>query len=411
MLRYLFFRVTVDICNAVVQYMNWVSEEEAKTIYQSVQSAATKAQQQQQQKRVPKPTVLALYKMKEFCIPVYDRPSFDQDMLCYVCKLQPIYRPCTRLGKKLTLNRYKSNCLECFIEHMLSIDSTCFDSTKPSPRDVRSGTADAELYMSILECPCHRNYYLLLFPSFMMYASESSHKIVIRAKIMKEIGTMFGMSSSDVAIVPVTASPLGSPLSAPLFASSSWTMEKKQYADKHYIYQVISGYLTDHFMVCSGACAEMRGIIRITGASQRSLEFTKLVSLCIGGSHSMSAVASASPAFDVGTTPSTPSQRLHLILQRLVATNVWERAETFHEHMKSRTKDNYYCNTCQMYIYVLYTTVMRLCPPDSSYLISRGQGEYSSEKTRKTHDKDKQQNDECTANDEEQQMDTQDDNK
>ena len=255
-LRYLFFRVTVDICNAVVQYMNWFSEEEAQTIYsaQQQQSAATKAKQQQQQTHVPKPTVLALYKMKEFYIPVYNRSSFDQDMLCYVCKLQPIYKPCTRLNKKISLRRYNCKCLQCFIEHQLSIDSTCFDGTKPSPKDV-------PLYKSSLECPCHRNYYLLLFPSFMMYASESSHKIVIRARIMKEIGRMFGLSSSDVAIVPVTASPLGSPLSAPLFASSSWTKEKKQYADKHYIYQVISGYLTDHFMVCSGACAEMRGIL------------------------------------------------------------------------------------------------------------------------------------------------------
>ena len=204
----------------------------------------------------------------------------------------------------------------------------------------------------------------------MMYASESSHKIVIRSRIMKEMYALFGLSS-HMGIVPVTASPLGSPISAPLFASSSWTMEKHQYVDKHYIYQVISGYLTDHFMVCSGACAEMRGIIQITGASQRSLEFTKLVSLCVGGSHSMSVVESASPRYDVGTVPSTPAQRLHLILQRLVATNVWERAEPFHEHMKSRTKDNYYCNACQKYIYAQYSTVVRLCPPDSSYLISQ----------------------------------------
>ena len=242
----------------------------------------------------------------------------------------------------------------------------------------------------------------------MMFASESSHKIIIRTRIMKEMCAMFGVSSSDMAIVPVTTSPLGSPLSVPLFPSSSWAMEKNQYVDKYYIYQVISGYLTDHFMVCSGACAEMRGIIRITGASQRSLEFTKLVSLCVGGSHSLSVLESASPRYDVGTTPSTPAQRLHLILQRLVVTNVWERTEPFHEHMKSRTKDNYFCNTCQKYIYALYSTVVRLCPPDSSYLISKRQGEYSAEKTRKTT---VPEGGECTATatDEEQQMDTRED--
>ena len=47
-----------------------------------------------------------------------------------------------------------------------------------------------------------------------------------------------------------------------------------------------------------------------------------------------------------------------------------------------------------------------LCPPDSSYLISRGQGEYSTEKARKN-----QHDGECTATDEEQQMDTQEDDK
>ena len=141
-----------------------------------------------------------------------------------------------------------------------------------------------------------------------MYASESSHKIVIRARVMKEVGAMFGMSPADVAIVPVSSSPFASPFSAPLFASSSWNMEKKQYADKYYVYQVISDYLTDHYMVCSGVCAEMRGIVRISGASQCSLEFTKLVSLFVGWSHSMSTLASASPAFDLGMTSSTPSE-------------------------------------------------------------------------------------------------------
>ena len=375
-LRYLFFRVTAEICSTIVQYMNWFSEEEAKVVHQSIQSAASKAQKEQQQKSAPRPTVLALYKMKEFYIPVCNRSSYDQDLLCYVCKLHPIYKPCPRLNKKVTIARYRSKCLQCFIEYKLSTDSTYFDGTSPLCRDP-------------LTCPCHKNHYLLLFPSFMMYASESSHKILIRSRIMKEMCAMFGLSP-HMGIMPVTTSPFGSPISAPLFASSSWTMEKSQYVDKHYIYQVMSGYLTDHFMVCSGACAEMRGIIRITGASQRSLEFTKLVSLCIGGSHSMSVLESASPRYDIGTTPSTPAQRLHLMLQRLVATNVWQRTESFHEHMRSRTKDNYHCNVCQMYIYAVYSTVVRLCPPDSSYLISKRQKEYSPEKTTKDNRSDEE---------------------
>ena len=369
-LRYVFFRVTAEICSTIVFYMNWFSEEEGHKSIQ--QSAASKARKHQQQKITPTPrdTALALYKMKEFYIPVPNRSSYDQELLCYVCKTRPIYKPCSRLHKKLTISRYSSKCLQCFIEHKLSTDSMSFDGKKTIHRDP-------------LTCPCHKHHYLLLFPSFMMYASESSHKILIRSRIMKEMCAMFGLHP-HMGIMPVTTSPVASPISAPLFASSTWTMEKNQYVDKHYIYQVMSDYLVDHFMECSGACAEMRGIIRITGASQRSMEFTKLVSLCIGGSHSMSAVQPASPRYDIATMPnSTPAQRLYLMLQRLVATNVWQRTEPFYEHMRSRTKDNYYCNVCQMYIYAVYSTIVRLCPPDSGYLISKRQKEYSPEKTTK----------------------------
>ena len=368
-LRYLFFRVTAEICSTIVFYMNWFSEEEGHT--QSVQvgaSKSTKKQQQQKSTTTPRDTALALYKMKEFYIPVPDRSSYDQELLCYVCKLRPIFKPCQRLNKKLIIGRYKSKCLQCFVEYKLSTDSTSYDGKKTISRDP-------------LSCPCHKQHYLLIFPSFMMYASESSHKILIRLRMMKELIDMFGLHP-HMGIMPVTTTSFASPISAPLFASSTWTLEKNKYVDKHYIYQVMSDYLMDHFMVCSGACAEMRRIIRVTGASQRSLEFTKLVSLFIGGSHSMSVVEPASPRYDIATMPdSTPAQRLYLMLQRLVATNAWQRTESFTEHMRSRSKDNYYCNVCQMYIYSVYSTIVRLCPPDSSYLISKRQKEYSPEKT------------------------------
>ena len=246
-LRYLFFRVTAEICSTIVQYMNWFSEEEAKVVHQSIQSAASKAQKEQYQKSTPRPTVLSLYKMREFYIPVCNRASFDQDLLCYVCKIRPIYKPCSRLHKKMTIGKYSSKCLQCFIEFKLSTDSTYFDGKSPLSRDP-------------LTCSCHKHHYLLFFPSFMMYASESSHKIVIRSRLMAEMCALFGLSP-HMGIMPVTASSLGSPISGPLFASSSWAMEKNQYVDKHYMYQVVSDYLMDHFMVCSGACAEMRAII------------------------------------------------------------------------------------------------------------------------------------------------------
>ena len=369
-IRYLFFRVTAEICSTIVFYMNWFSEEEGH--HQSVQVGAnksTKKQQHQKSTPTPRDTALALYKMKEFYIPVPDRPSYDQELLCYVCKLRPIFKPCQRLHKKLSISRYNSKCLQCFVEHKLCTDSTSFEARKTI------FTRDP------LSCPCHKHHNLLIFPSFMMYASESSHKIVIRSRVMKEMIAMFGLYP-HMGIMPVTTTAFASPISAPLFASSSWTLEKHKHADKHYIYQVISDYLMDHFMVCSGACAEMRRSIKVTGASQRSVEFTKLVSLFIGGSHSMSVVEPASPRFDIATMPNkTPAQRLYLMLQRLVATNAWQRTESFTEHMRSRSKDNYYCNVCQMYIYSVYSTIVRLCPPDSSYLISKRQKEYSPEKT------------------------------
>ena len=40
-----------------------------------------------------------------------------------------------------------------------------------------------------------------------------------------------------------------------------------------------------------------------------------------------------------------------------------------------------------MHIYSLYPSVVQLCPPDSTYCISRRQGEYSSENTMKQQEK------------------------
>ena len=165
---------------------------------------------------------------------------------------------------------------------------------------------------------------------------------------MNEMVEMFDIvSPSDVAIVPTLSSPFAG---IPPQASSSWHIEKKQYVDMHYILQVLSDYVTDHYMVCSGVCSEMRGILRISGASNRSLEFSKLVSVLVGHLHSLSTLASASPAYDLGVTSSTQSEQLHHILKRPVATNVWERAEPFHVQFKSRPKDDYFCTTFQMYI-------------------------------------------------------------
>ena len=242
--------------------------------------------------------------------------------------------------------------LQCYIEQEICTNSSNVISGGGSAGGI-GGINEGKF-----ECSCHRNYILLFFPSFMMFGSESSQKIVLRMCIMEELINILGMSTIDMR------------LAATRQVTASWHMEKKQYVDRQYICQIISECVTDHFMICLGVCAEMRSILRITGASNRSFEFVNLVSTIIGHSTSPSSLTGATPEDDViALTNTTCVSRLQHIIKCLTSTHKWEEREE-KEQSASAAVASPYCPTCQMYIHTLFTMITRLCPSDNMYSIS-----------------------------------------
>ena len=132
-----------------------------------------------------------------------------------------------------------------------------------------------------LECRFHRNYLCLLFPSLMLFASESSIKMVLRVCVMSTVDDMMSKGGDRSAMtVRIDSRTAGQACTS----GDSSTIEKKQYVDRHYLYQIVSEYATDHFMICGGICSEMRSILRISGVSNKMFELVNLLSMVIGQS-------------------------------------------------------------------------------------------------------------------------------
>ena len=237
----LYFRVVEMICTKVVAYMTWFHSEETATRVADVKNAS------QIGKRVPLSTVHALYKMKEYYVPVYDAVSYDVELLCIACKLRPVYRPCTRLAKKACCQRFKSRCLQCCVEYELTVAG--------------GETVLGAFCLSTIELErrCHRYYMTLLFPSFMLFASESSIKMVLRVCLKNTVADMIS-KAGDRSVMTVR---IDSRIAGRGSSGDSSTLERKQYVDRQYFYQVVSDYATDHFMICVGICSEKQSILRI----------------------------------------------------------------------------------------------------------------------------------------------------
>ena len=173
--------------------------------------------------KVPLSTVHALYKMKEFHVPVYDAVSYDVDLLCIVCKLHPIYKPCTRSAKKISCQRFNSQCLQCFVEHEVTTGERCSIKIFDLVCNIELG------------CHCHRNYMCLLFPSFMLFASESSRKMVLRVCVMTTLADM--LSKTEGGDMSAMNKRIDSRISGQVGNTSgdSSRVEKKQYVDRQYL--------------------------------------------------------------------------------------------------------------------------------------------------------------------------------
>ena len=359
------------ICTTVVAYMTRFHTEETTTRVADVKTAP------QSGKRVPLSTVHALYKMKEYYVPVYDAVSYDVELLCTVCKLRPVYRPCTRLAKKACCQRFKSRSLQCCVEYELTAAGG-----GETVRDV--------FCMSTIEldCWCHRYYMSLLFPSLMLFASESSIKMVPRVCVKSIVADMMsGRGDKSVMTVRID-SRIGGLAST---SGDSSTLERKQYVDRQYLYQVVSDYATNHFMICGGICSEMRSILRISGVSNKMFQLLNLFSLVIGTS-SLIAAPSADVVGENGYVSDGAGRyeyaaedgenfigRLRYRLRMMTCS--LQQSPTY-------TKLQYsYCPSCHVNISTIVSILPELSKPDSMYDISRCQGIYNTDVTRRQAEK------------------------
>ena len=366
-LGHLYFRVVEWICTKVVGCMRRFHTLEKKSAAAIPAAAAPK--------KVPLSTVHALYKMKEYYVPIYDAVSYDVELLCIACRLRPVYRPCTRLAKKVCCQRCNSRCLQCSVEYELSTGGCehILDVFRLSTME--------------LECRCHRNYLSLLFPSFMLFASESSIKMVLRVCVLRTMADMLSSEGDRSAMTKRIDSRIAG-CRAASSGGASYTVEKKQYIDRHYLYQLVSEYATDHFMICGGPCSQLRSILRISGISNKMYELVNLLSMVIGNSSLI-----ASPSRDT-VSETEYVQDVHAA----------EDGENFIGRLQYRLrmmtcslesppmKDHYsFCPSCHIKISTIVTILPEICKPDSMYDISRRQGIYNTDVTRRQAEKTKQQ--------------------
>ena len=386
----LYFRITESMCTTMVMCMTRFHAQEIAAIAPPITSKGGE--------KVPLSTVHALYKMMEYYVPVYDDMSYDVDLLCTVCKVRAVYRPCTRLSKKSCCQRFNSRCLQCCVEHEVTAG--------------RGNTRLLDIFRystNELECRCHRNYLCLLFPSFVLFASESSRKMVMRMCVKWTLADMMsktGDSSAMIRRIDSRIADRGG--SSSVRGGDSSTQERKQYVDRQYLYTLVSEYATDHFMICGGICSELRGILRISGISNKMYDVVTLLSMSIGQSSLLAApsgdVVGESQYLQCGGRHEYAAEdgehfigrmRYRLRMTTCCVDEYKRRQEESTDDTKLRQQHYSYCPSCHVAVSTIMTMVPEICKPDSMYDISRRQGIYNTDVTRRqaerTQKKKKQQ--------------------
>ena len=365
----LYFRVVESMCTTVVMCMTRFHAQEI-----DVKNRGGGGRRGGGQK-IPLSTVHALYKMMEYYVPVYDAMSYDVDLLCTVCKLRAVYRPCTRLSKKSCCQRFNSKCLQCCVEHEVAAGGGT------------SGLLDVFRYSTTeLECRCHCNYLCLLFPSFMLFASESSKKMVLRMCVRSMLADMMSKRGDKSAMIIRIDSRIADRPSASGVGDSS-TLERKQYVDRQYLYHLVSEYATDHFMICGGICSELRGILRISGISNKMYDVVTLLSMTIGQSSLIAApsgdVVGEERYLNLGGRYEYAAEDGEQFIGRM-RYRLRMMTCSLDQQNLSNTKVQYsYCPSCHVNVSTIMTMVPEICKPDSMYDISRRQGIYNTDVTRR----------------------------
>ena len=378
----LYFRVTESICTTVVMCMTRFHNQELDSAAAAFKNnrgggrgggkeATTSGQ------KIPLSTVHALYKMMEYYVPVYDAVSYDVDLLCTACKLRAVYRPCNRLSKKSCCQRFNSRCLQCCVEHEFTAGGGAPTSTKRLLDIFRY--SDSEL-----ECRCHRNYMCLFFPSFMLFASESSKKMVLRMCVSSMLADMMSKRGDKSAMNIRIDARIAGESSA---SGESSTVERKQYVDRQYLYHLVSEYATDHFMICGGICSELRSILRISGISNKMYNVVTLLSMSIGQSSLIAApsgdVVGEEQYLNLGGRDEYAAEDGEHFIGRM-RYRLRMMTCSLDQQNLSNTKVQYsYCPSCHVNVSTIVTMLPEICKPDSMYDISRRQGIYNTDATRR----------------------------
>ena len=385
----LYFRVTEFICTTVIKCMTRFYDQETNLAAAAAAAASINRGRQTSGQKIPLSTVHALYKMMEYYVPVYDAVSFDVDLLCTACKLRAVYRPCNRLSKKSCCQRFNSRCLQCCVEYEFTAGGGTTKSTKR--------LLDFFCYPSSeLECRCHRNYLCLVFPSFMLFASESSKKMVLRMCVRSTLADMMSKRGDKSAMIIRIDSRIAGESSA---SGDSSALERKHYVDRQYLYHLVSEYAADHFMICGGICSELRSILRISGISNKMYEVVTLLSTIIGQSALIAAlsgdVVGENRYLNLGGRYEYAAEDGEHFIGRM-RYRLRMMTCSLDQQNLSNTKVQYsYCPSCHVNVSTIVTMLPEMCRPDNMYDISRHQGIYNTDVTRRqaerTQKKKKQQ--------------------
>ena len=287
-----------------------------------------------------------------------------------------VYDTCNRLSKKSCCQRFNSRCLQCCVEHEFTAGGGA-TSTKR--------LLDIFCYSdSELECRCHRNYMCLFFPSFMLFASESSKKMVLRMCVSSMLADMMSKRGDKSAMNIRIDSRIAGESSA---SGDSSTVERKQYVDRQYLYHLVSEYATDHFMICGGICSELRSILRISGISNKMYNVVTLLSMSIGQSSLIPApsgdVVGEEQYLNLGGRDEYAAEDGEHFIGRM-RYRLRMMTCSLDQQNLSNTKVQYsYCPSCHVNVSTIVTMLPEICKPDSMYDISRRQGIYNTDATRR----------------------------
>ena len=169
----------------------------------------------------------------------------------------------------------------------------------------------------------------------------------------------------------------------------SSTLERKHYVDRQYLYHLVSEYATDHFMICGGICSEFRSILRISGISNKMYNIVTLLSMSIGRSSLI-----AAPSGDVvgeerylnlgGRHEYAAEDGEHFIGRMRYCLRMMTCSLDQQQKVSNDTKVQYsYCPSCHVNVSTIVTMLPEVCKPDSMYDISRRQGIYNTDVTRR----------------------------